>query len=122
MNSHSVKSIRQLHIVLTMGASALLASLACHADSAAAPTRTALLDELRAGNWPRNNQQLLIKPEVEAFVTELMSKMTLEEKVAQMVQADRSAIRPEELRTFAIGSVEAGGDSAPNDDIHASPA
>jgi beta-glucosidase len=84
---------------------------------------TQLRNELRAGNWPRSNQQLLIKPEVEAFVTQLMSKMTLEEKVMQMVQANISAVSPQELREFNIGSIEAGGDSAPNNgDVHSPPA
>ena len=82
-----------------------------------------LRNELRTGNWPRSNQQLLIKPEVEAFVTQLMSKMTLEEKVMQMVQANISAVTPKELREFNIGSIEAGGDSAPNNsDVHSPPA
>lgn len=115
-----------LRIVAALGASFFITSLAV---SAAANKNSAdenktpaqLRDELRAGNWPLNNQQLLIDPQVESFVTDLMSKMSLEEKVAQMIQADRSAIRPDELRTFAIGSVEAGGDSAPNNDIHAPP-
>lgn len=116
-----------LRIAATLSATMLITSLAVSAaavnKNSADENKTPAQwrDELRAGNWPRNNQQLLIDPQVEAFVTELMSKMTLEEKVAQMIQADRSAIRPDELRSFAIGSVEAGGDSAPNSDIHAPP-
>ena len=85
-------------------------------------SRSELLDELRAGHWPEGNRDVLIKPDVETFVNDLLSKMTLEEKVAQMIQADISSITPDDLRKFPIGSIEAGGDSAPHGDIHSSPA
>jgi beta-glucosidase len=49
----------------------------------------------------------------EAFVTELMSRMTLEEKVGQTIQADISTITPEDLATWPLGSILAGGSSGP---------
>ena len=52
----------------------------------------------------------------EAFVTELMSRMTLEEKVGQTIQADIASIKPEDLATYPLGSILAGGSSGPNGD------
>ncbi|MCZ7166874.1 glycoside hydrolase family 3 protein, partial [Salmonella enterica] len=55
----------------------------------------------------------------EAFVTELMSRMTLEEKVGQTIQADIASITPEDLLTYPLGSILAGGSSAPGGDDRA---
>jgi beta-glucosidase len=109
-------------IAIALGSSLLMVSAAWQAQANDRTTKTqaTLKAELRAGNWPKASQQLLIKPEVEAFVTDLMSKMTLDEKVAQMMQAEINAVTPQELRTVALGSILAGGDSAPNkNDINA---
>ena len=43
----------------------------------------------------------------------LLSQMTLEEKIGQVIQADISAVTPEDLRTYNLGSVLNGGNSAP---------
>ncbi len=44
-----------------------------------------------------------------------MAKMSLREKVGQMIQGDSEAIRPDELRDYPLGSVLSGGNSAPLD-------
>ncbi len=56
----------------------------------------------------------------EAFVTELMSRMTLEEKVGQTIQADIASIKPEDLLRYPLGSILAGGNSSPGGDERAS--
>lgn len=56
----------------------------------------------------------------EAFVTELMGRMTLEEKVGQTIQADIGSIKPEDLLTYPLGSILAGGNSSPGGDERAS--
>lgn len=56
----------------------------------------------------------------EDAITELMSKMTLQEKVGQLIQADISAISPAELQQYPLGSVLAGGNSGPYGDERAS--
>jgi beta-glucosidase len=44
----------------------------------------------------------------------ILSRMTLEEKVGQMTQAERSALRrDQDIQTFFLGSVLSGGGSAP---------
>jgi beta-glucosidase len=72
--------------------------------------------------WPAAKSQGLVDPKTEAFVSQLMAKMTLEEKVGQMVQADISTIRPNDLRKYPLGSILAGGSSPPLDAPDRSPA
>ena len=45
--------------------------------------------------------------------TQILSKMTLEEKIGQIIQADISAVTPEEVKSYNLGSVLNGGNSAP---------
>lgn len=63
--------------------------------------------------WPAARSRGLVDPRTEAFVSDLMGRMTLEEKVGQLIQADIGSIRPADLREFPIGSILAGGDSPP---------
>jgi beta-glucosidase len=55
----------------------------------------------------------------EAFVARLLARMSLEDKVGQMIQADIASISPAELRTYKLGSILAGGNAAPGDDVRA---
>ncbi|MGN6454458.1 MAG: glycoside hydrolase family 3 protein, partial [Steroidobacteraceae bacterium] len=59
------------------------------------------------------------QPETEAFVSALLSRMSLEEKVAQMIQADVGSLTAEDLHTYKLGSVLAGGGAAPRGDVRA---
>jgi beta-glucosidase len=49
------------------------------------------------------------------MVERLLQKMTLAQKVGQMVQTERLVITPEEVKTWHIGSVLSGGGSCPGD-------
>ncbi len=68
-------------------------------------------------SWPVVTPAIPLDPETEAFVDGLLAKMTLEEKVGQLIQADISAITPEDLHTYKLGSILAGGNSAPGGDV-----
>lgn len=50
---------------------------------------------------------------VETRVEELLGRMSLDQKLGQMTQAERMAITPDEVREFHIGSVLSGGGSTP---------
>src|SRR5688500_11835836 len=63
--------------------------------------------------WPKSQSRGLIDPQTERFVESLLAKMSLEEKVGQMIQADTSAVKPEDLRQYPLGSILAGGNSPP---------
>ena len=92
-----------------LGVSACIAALATAAMAQTGTERGVAHPAL----WPAAKSQGLVDPKTEAFVSQLMAKMTLEEKVGQMVQADISTIRPEDLRTYPLGSILAGGSSPP---------
>ena len=50
---------------------------------------------------------------VDSRAQQLLEKMTLEEKVGQVLQADIAAVTPEEAKRYNLGSVLNGGNSAP---------
>jgi beta-glucosidase len=56
-------------------------------------------------------------PAVEAKVAALLAKMTLDEKIGQMVQADLAALKGhrDDIARLALGSVLSGGGSDPDD-------
>ncbi|MFT3906359.1 MAG: exo 1,3/1,4-beta-D-glucan glucohydrolase [Steroidobacteraceae bacterium] len=69
--------------------------------------------------WPRAHSRGLVDQDTETRISELLRGMSLEEKVGQMLQADISTIKPEDLRRYPLGSVLAGGNSPPIDgDVH----
>lgn len=63
--------------------------------------------------WPSAASQGLVDSATEKRISDLMAKMSLKEKIGQMIQADISAIKPEDLRRYPLGSILAGGNSPP---------
>tara|TARA_R110002020_G_scaffold475934_3_gene714664 strand:- start:7535 stop:10033 length:2499 start_codon:yes stop_codon:yes gene_type:complete len=63
--------------------------------------------------WPAVESHL-IDPAIEARIDDLMAKMTLEQKVGQVIQADNGSVTPEEVKEYRLGSVLSGGNSGPN--------
>ena len=55
----------------------------------------------------------------EARISAIIARMTLEQKVGQIIQADISAITPDDLATYPLGSILAGGNSGPYGDERA---
>ena len=55
-----------------------------------------------------------------AFVDELLSEMTLEEKVGQTIMADLDFIKPSDLNRYPIGGILNGGNTSPNGNQRAS--
>ncbi|MDP4197449.1 MAG: hypothetical protein Q8940_20550, partial [Bacteroidota bacterium] len=52
------------------------------------------------------------KSKNELSTEELLSKMTLDEKIGQMLQVDSDALdTPEDIKTYCIGSILSGGNS-----------
>ncbi len=65
-------------------------------------------------NWPEAHSPAAISdPATEAKITDLLARMTLRQKVGQLMQADISAIKPSELVEYPLGSILAGGNSGP---------
>jgi beta-glucosidase len=71
--------------------------------------------------WPKaSSPTAMSDPATEAFVADLLKRMTIEEKVGQIIQADIASITPADLATYPLGSILAGGNSAPGGDDRAS--
>lgn len=52
---------------------------------------------------------------IENRISELLAKMSLDQKVGQIVQPERQFVTPEEVKNYHIGSVLSGGGSVPGD-------
>lgn len=72
--------------------------------------------------WPAPEWPMKADPALEARITALVKRMTLEEKVGQILQADIAAVTPDEVRKYHLGSVLNGGNSAPGGNEEAPPA
>ncbi|WP_449757869.1 glycoside hydrolase family 3 N-terminal domain-containing protein [Dyella ginsengisoli] len=64
--------------------------------------------------WPKVAPALKPDAALEARVAKLLAGMSVEDKVGQLIQADITAITPDDLKTYHLGSVLAGGNSGPN--------
>ncbi|MGC1469106.1 MAG: glycoside hydrolase family 3 N-terminal domain-containing protein [Sphingorhabdus sp.] len=73
--------------------------------------------------WPTAASPAEItSPAAEKSIDVILSRMTVEQKVGQLIQADISAITPEDLNRYPLGSILAGGNSGPYGDERASAA
>ncbi len=72
-------------------------------------------------NWPKQESVLVRDAEMEKRIADLLARMTLEEKVGQLMQADISTVTPDQVRDFNLGAVLNGGGSAPGGDNRTTP-
>jgi beta-glucosidase len=93
---------------------AALAAPGCVTAQAAPNIQVPEAARANPANWPTaSSPDAMSDAATEAFVTELMSRMTVEEKVGQTIQADIGSISPQDLLTYPLGSILAGGNSGP---------
>jgi beta-glucosidase len=97
---------------LAMTTALLLAGTATTAASEAAHTGSA---KVHPELWPAAKSPAAITDAAtEKRIDALLAKMTVEQKVGQLVQGDISTITPKDLETYPLGSILAGGNSGPN--------
>lgn len=70
--------------------------------------------------WPQLAPAIAPDAALERDIAELIRTLSLEQKVAQMIQANIAAITPEEMAELPIGSVLNGGGQTPNNNPRAS--
>ncbi|MFN3621097.1 glycoside hydrolase family 3 N-terminal domain-containing protein [Sphingorhabdus sp.] len=106
---------------------ALLAFASAGCVSVVTPSQSAALASSSAQAvanpeiWPdAASPAAITDSNTEDAITALIAKMSLEQKVGQIIQADISAIKPEDLRRYPLGSILAGGNSGPYGDERAS--
>ena len=85
----------------------------------AAPETTA--DAVHPESWPEARSRGLVEPATEARIDKLLARMSLEDKVGQIIQTDISAVVPEDLARYPLGSILAGGNGGPDGDDRATP-
>ena len=92
-----------------------------HAD---APGTAAKADGVaHPAAWPAARSPAAITDRAtEAEITAIIARMTVEQKVGQMIQADISTITPADLARYPLGSILAGGNSGPYGDERANAA
>ena len=69
-------------------------------------------------NWPIIKTRPL-DPKVEEQIDQILPKLTLEQKVGQVIQGDTNALSPEDVKKYRLGSILSGGNSAPGDKPYA---
>src|ERR1700716_474526 len=84
---------------------------------AQAPAR--VTGDVHPVDWSAVPRTVPLQPDLEKFVQQLLDAMTLEEKVGQLIQADIDSIEPADLAQYPLGSILAGGGSAPGAHVHA---
>lgn len=73
--------------------------------------------------WPATHSPAAVSDaRTEAEIAALLARMTIEQKIGQMIQADISAITPADLARYPLGSILAGGNSGPFGDERANAA
>src|SRR3954467_5548363 len=65
--------------------------------------------------WPSPKWPFARDDALEEKVATLLKKMTVEEKVGQVIQGDICCIKPADMKEYHLGSILAGGGSSPGD-------
>ncbi len=86
------------------------------AMSDAAPTTPGTADPV---NWPVLEDSVRADPAIERRIRAIMTKMSIEQKVGQVIQADVGSVTPDDVARYHLGSVLNGGNSAPGGRLYA---
>jgi beta-glucosidase len=97
--------------------SSVLALTACSKQPELAKT-----DSTAAAIWPQLQLPVAKEPAMERRINEMLAAMTLQQKVAQMIQPEIRDITVDDMRQYGFGSYLNGGGAFPNDNKHATPA
>lgn len=110
--------------ISTLVSSALLLSLVTACDSKNAETSVATSPSASAAvaikvEWPAIKSAVQKDPIIESRITEIMARMTLEEKIGQLIQPEIKHVTPDDIKQYHLGSVLNGGGSTPGSNKYA---
>lgn len=99
-----------------------IAGLACAAlampvwaETSPAPAVQAVVPgTARPEIWPAYDYPVPTRSDHEQMIAKLVARMTIEEKIGQLVQADLCCVTPAEVTEYKLGSILVGGNSGPN--------
>lgn len=112
MEKAVLASVRRLRCVPTALAVAL--AFACAGVAVAADA-----SRVHPDAWPRATWPLPKDAALDQRVSALMAKMTVEEKVGQLIQADILSVTPDDVKKYHLGAILAGGNSKPRGTVTA---
>lgn len=72
-------------------------------------------------DWPLQPPVMVRDEATEKRISDLVARMTLEEKVGQLMQPDINDVTPDQVREFNLGSILNGGGSAPDKNLRNTP-
>ncbi|MGV8837165.1 glycoside hydrolase family 3 protein, partial [Cellvibrio sp.] len=107
---------------LVSGAVLLSLLAGCDAQKTEAPAATtppASTTTAAKVEWPAITSAVKKDPAVETRIEELLAKMTLEEKIGQLIQPEIKFLTPEDIKQYHVGSVLNGGGSTPGSNKYA---
>jgi len=93
--------------------------LGCSYDLKNSTTTNHLLIENKP--WQKIKSDVITDPFIEEKVNALLKTMTIEQKVAQMIQPEIRDITVEDMRRYGFGSYLNGGGAFPNGNKHSTP-
>lgn len=97
-----------------LAATVLLAGCTSPTVQSGLKTDSAPIARANPALWPSaHSPSAISSQQTEAQIAGILARMTIEQKVGQMIQADISAITPADLATYPLGSILAGGNSGP---------
>jgi len=106
-------------VVVTAAACALACGVAAAGEEPAPPAAGAVVHPER---WPAVPQARPADPKLEQAVADLLARMSLEEKVGQVIQAEIADVTPGDVRRYRLGSILNGGGSHPGGKRRTAPA
>jgi beta-glucosidase len=86
-------------------------SLVPEKPAAAAPDATAAA--IHPALWPAGRSGVAADAKIDAQVADLLAKMSIEDKVGQIIQPDINSITADDVRKYRFGSILNGGNSGP---------
>ena len=84
--------------------------------AADAPSDMPVEARVHPEQWPEIAFPRVLTEAGEARVQAILARMTVEQKVGQIIQADIASVTPEDVRRYRLGSVLNGGNSGPGGD------
>lgn len=120
-NSINSKSTRAAIVYFSLAALTTLSACANKSGSIKSThVQVKQLDNVDA-LWPKLTFEVKKSAKVEARIEKLLAKMTLAQKVSQMIQPEIRDITVEDMRKYGFGSYLNGGGAFPQNNKHAMP-
>lgn len=99
-----------------------LAVTGCQQNSGQQGSETKPSVQRDSAIWPVLQLPVAQNPAQEQRISDMLAAMTLQQKIAQMIQPEIRDITVEDMRRYGFGSYLNGGGAFPNDNKHATPA